>query len=383
MDLGKRMDCYKKEIELLKEKCLYRERVLVEYDDFPIISRGNRKLLHFGSNNYLGIGRAVWKNTLAKIGESVPVQQASPLIAGYTMYHQRLEQKLAEMKGTADALLFSSGFAANVAVLTTLPNKDDCVFVDKLCHASLLEATRYADFHYRVFPHKNYEYLEKLLKTEKYRRAFIVSDHIFSMHGDRASLEILGQLAKQYDAMLILDEAHVTGVVVPSGLRGSGILQQISEQIIITGSLSKALQSYGGFVSGAKEVVEYLINKAKGYIYNTALPQVNAIMALEAITIIDTTPVVDKLWKRIDYFESQLNLKGMESRQSAIIPIIIGDNEGVLKLSHQLEAAGFYIPAIRYPTVPPKQAMLRISLSAAHEEADLKQLAVFISQYLR
>ncbi|MDD5457347.1 MAG: 8-amino-7-oxononanoate synthase [Candidatus Margulisbacteria bacterium] len=375
---------FREELSVLKESYLYRRRkVISDIADFPYIGINNRKLLNFGSNNYLGLGREVTEFILEQIEKTGMVQQASPLITGYTMYHEQLENKLAELKQLPSALLFSSGFMANLGLITALVEEQDLLVIDKLCHASIMECTKYKSISFRVFPHRNYDYLRDILSKSKnkYRNIYLATDTLFSMEGDKANLELMLQIAGEYDAYLICDDAHATGVY---GVCGAGLTvrSKINKypKLIVTGSLSKALQSYGGYIVGQKEITDYLVNKCRPYIYNTALPLIHVLGATHVLDVLNKKNIQQKLWQNICCLAENLAwLKRPE--YSPIIPVKIGDNEKVLALGKFLEDRGFYVPAIRYPTVPKKDALLRISVSAAHEKKQLISLADSLRLY--
>ncbi|OGI06126.1 MAG: hypothetical protein A2Y40_02565 [Candidatus Margulisbacteria bacterium GWF2_35_9] len=374
-----------KELTELKIQHLYRSRKIVEDTKyFPMININDRELINFASNNYLALGESINEEVLGNLLTNGIVQQASPLISGYTKWHKELEEKLARMKGRESALLFSSGFTANLATITTLCTEKDLIIIDKLSHASIMEATKYRHINYRVFPHLNYEYLIKMLQAHRseYEDVYIVTDSLFSMDGDKANLRKIREIAERFNAYMIVDDAHATGVY---GENGSGLVNRKEvvdyKKLIVTGTLSKALQSYGGFVAADCQIIEYLVNKAKPYIYNTALPLVHVFSGLKALELFSTKQNQTKLWKNIVYFSNTMN-SHYNIELSPIIPIVIGDNEKVQLMSQKLWEDGFFVPAIRYPTVPKKKAMLRISLSAGHQQTHLESLAQAIKRHI-
>lgn len=359
------MNSIKNILRTLKETHLYRERKQVSsLKTFPTVRINGQAVIHFGSNNYLGFCESLTDGTKA----DVTVQESSPLISGYTDRHAQLEAKLAQLKGQNMSLLFSSGFLANLSTLTSLAGSKDLLLIDKMSHASIMEATRYREVSFRTFPHRNYRYAEKLLKSHrtKYSQVYLVSDSLFSMEGDEASLEELLYLAKTYDAWLLLDDAHAMGVYGEQG-EGFATAERLEhyEKLIITGTLSKALASYGGFIAADDVVIDLLINKARPYLFNTALPLVHVASALAHLEVIAKIQPQKKLWGNIQKFNELLGRKSYPAC-SPIIPIACSSNEQALTLSKTLFEKGFFVPAIRYPTVPHRKAMLRVSLSAAH-----------------
>ena len=239
-----------------------------------------------------------------------------------------------------------------------------------------MEATRYREISFRTFPHRNTLYAEKLLKSHraKYDQVYLVSDSLFSMEGDEASLEELLYLAKTYDAYLVLDDAHAIGVYGEQG-EGLATADRLGnfEKLIITGTLSKALASYGGFIAASESVIDFLVNKAKPYIFNTALHQVHVVTALTHLEAIATTQPQKQLWNNIRIFNELLGRISYPAC-SPIIPISCSSNEYALQLSENLFEKGFFVPAIRYPSVPRQKPMLRVSLSAAHTSDHLYAL---------
>jgi 8-amino-7-oxononanoate synthase len=366
---------FDEELDSLKDSFLYRERSPVDQTcSFPSISREGKVLLNFGSNNYLGLAEKVARDVVDSYKELL-TQQSSPLICGYTMSHQQLESELAALKQQESAVLFSSGFLANLSLLTTLFTDKDLIIIDKRCHASIMEVTKYKDLNFRTFPHLNYDYLEKLLKNNGngYEKVCIVTDSLFSMDGDCADLHRLKQLAERYDTYLVVDEAHANGVY---GSRGAGLTVEQGcssySKLITTGTLSKAFGSYGGFVTADKNVCELLINKAKPYIYNTALPLIHVQSALVAMIYLKTGTDQKKLLSNIHYMKEKGVVYGW--CKSPILPLVIGNNEQTLKVSSFFSDNGIYAPAIRYPTVPKRQSMIRFSLSSSHSREHLDRL---------
>ncbi len=361
-----------KELDELKAKDLYRKRFIIEpSNDFPYVQVEGKRVLSFASNNYLGLA-----STTPRYEPFV--QMSSPLVTGYTTHHQMLEARLASLKGLPSSLLFSSGFSANSSLLTTLIGPNDGVLLDKYCHASLMEITRNKNVHFHSFPHKRYDLaLKQLIKMRPlYEVIYVVSDTLFSMEGDIADLAELTRLAKEFDVVLILDDAHAMGCC---GSRGEGLATLTSlglsaDQLIVTGTLSKALGSYGGFVCANETIVDYLINKARPYVYNTALPLVHIDAALQHLSIINDSRPQEKLWANIATFTKLMGLFD-HPPFSPIVKIPVGDNVNALQLSETLLQAGLHVPAIRYPTVPRKDAMLRVSLSAAHTVEQLRALS--------
>jgi len=344
------------------------------------------ELINFGSNDYLNLASDPRLTTAveATLRECGWGSGASPLITGHAELHRRLEQRLAEFEGTEAALVFSSGYAANTGTVAALVGVGDVVFTDRKNHASLLDGCRLSRADVRTYPHADWQTLESLLsKTTSdhalhgARRRLIVTDGVFSMDGDLAPLKELADLAERYRAMLLIDEAHATGVFGPQG-RGVAEHFGLEDRVHVrVGTLSKALGCVGGFVSGSRSLIEWLVNRARPYIFSTAAPAVTAAAALAALDIVQNEPQRRReLLDRADGLRTQLADQGWNIGRSAsqIIPIIVGQPARAVALSAALRERGLFVPAIRPPTVPEGEACLRISLTCGHTEDMIVQL---------
>jgi len=282
--------------------------------------------------------------------------------------HQQLEKKLAKLKGTEAAIVFPTGYMANVGTISALVDEKDTVIIDRLNHASIIDACKLSKAKLQVYPHKDMKALEKILqKSGKYQKRLIVTDHVFSMDGDIAPVAEIAKLAEKYDAMLMTDDAHYTGIYEGVGA-GIGVGKEKVE--VRMGTLSKALGSLGGFVCGSKDLIDYLRNKARSFIYTTALPPANCAAAIAAIDLIlETRP---KLLKNLE----------IGHWKTPIIPIILGSAEKTLEASQKLFDQGIFVSAIRPPTVPKGQARLRITITAQHTKEDLKCLASSLQELI-
>jgi 8-amino-7-oxononanoate synthase len=358
---------------------LYRELRRVDSATGPRVRIDGREYLQFCTNNYLGLasdpevveaGRAALDRYGAGAG-------ASRLVAGSMALHHELEGVLAAFKGTERALVFPTGFMANLAVLTTFATERDLIVSDKLNHASLLDAARFSGAEARTFPHRRCERAEELLQRRDAPARFLVTDSVFSMDGDVADLPELCVAAERTGALMIIDEAHATGVL---GRRGAGLaeLQGVEKQIDITvGTLSKALGCVGGFVCGSAEVIETLINGARSFIYTTALPPACAASALAALHIVERQPRRrERVLSLASRVKSALAALGYDcgDSETTIIPVILGEPETALAAAAFLRERGIWVPAIRPPTVARGSARLRISLMATHTDSDVEQL---------
>jgi 8-amino-7-oxononanoate synthase len=360
----------------------------------PEILLHGRSYIQFCSNNYLGLTTdpeviAAAREATDRWGTG---SGASRLVAGSLAIHHELETALAHFKNAQSALLFPTGYMANLAVLTTLAGPRDVIVSDKLNHASLLDAARYSAARHRTFPHGQAARAAELLqrpmpeahadatatpRDHAGSRRFLVTDSVFSMDGDVADLPALCAAADTADALLIIDEAHATGILGP---RGAGLaeLQNVEDRIALSiSTLSKALGSLGGFVTGPCTAIDYLINHARSFIYTTALPPACAAAALASLKIIEREPARrHRVADLANHVRHELAALGFNCGHSAtpIIPVILGDPETALRAAAFLRDKGLYIPAIRPPTVPPHTARLRLSLMATHTDTHIDHL---------
>jgi 8-amino-7-oxononanoate synthase len=346
-----------------------------------------RELICFCSNDYLGLANdAVVKRAVVDAVEKWGWGAgASRLITGTMTPHQELEQRLAAFKGTEAALVCSTGYQANLAAVRALAGEGDVVLLDKLNHASIIDAARGSGAVVRVFPHRDYAKLERLLeRTADARRRVIVTDSLFSMDGDLADLPRLVELKRRYDALLVIDEAHATGVLGPGG-RGLAELQGVEHEIDLTvGTLSKAFGGIGGFLAGAREIVDWVINTAGAFIYTTALPPAACAAAMAGLDVIEREPQRRaRVLALADRLRGDLSDQGWDvgNSQSQIIPLIVGSAESAVELAARLEGDGVLAPAIRPPTVPAGRARIRISLRADHRDEDVAPLLAGLAKH--
>lgn len=362
------------ELRKLAANSLTRRRQIRASSQGAEIEVEGRRLLNFGSNDYLALAaddRLKQAASDAMVAEGIG-SGASPLLAGLSRTHEALETALAELEGTESALVVPSGYAANAGTIAALVGSGDVVFTDRKNHASLLDGCRLSRATVRVYPHNDYERLEQLLKRpDGARRRLIVTDTLFSMDGDLAPLEHLADLADRYGSMLLVDEAHATGVF---GDRGGGVSESlgVADRIDVRiGTLSKALGCSGGFIVGRKQLIDWLIHRSRPYFFSTAMPAAIAAAALAAVGVVRDEPHRrEHLLAQADSMRKVLRDDGWNTGQSAsqIIPLIVSQAERALQLSAQLREQGLYVPAIRPPTVPEGEACLRISLTWGHSE---------------
>jgi 8-amino-7-oxononanoate synthase len=346
----------------------------------PVIQIADRQLVNFASNDYLGLAAdpRLQEAAAAACLESGVGRGASPLVCGRSRHHEELEQRLTEFEGVEAALLFPSGFAANSGVIPALVDRGDSIYADAKNHASLIDGCRLSRANVHVYAHGDVSDLEKLLTQDRVvRRRLIVTDTLFSMDGDLAPLKKIVELADRFDAMLLLDEAHATGVF---GAHGRGVAEALgaeSEGLIRIGTLSKALGAAGGFVCGSKSLIRWLANRARSYVFSTAQPGAISAAALAALDIVEQEPQRRiKLLETAAWLREELKVRGWNTglSQSQIIPILIGSPERAMSLSEQLHQRSYWLPAIRPPSVPDGESLLRLSLTAAHTSEMLNGL---------
>lgn len=344
----------------------------------PQQSRDGRNFLAFASNDYLGLAAAPELVEAAREGASRwgVGAGASHLVSGHTAVHEELDQALARFVGMEAALGFSTGYLANLAVIPALVGREDEIFADRLNHASLVDAALLSRATFTRYAHADMAALRSRLETSKARRRLIVSDAVFSMDGDVAPLRELLALAEEFDAWLLIDDAHGFGVLGPQGRGSLAEAELHSARLILMGTLGKAAGVAGAFVAGAGALIEWLLQSARAYIFTTAAPPLLAAATLRALSLIEAG---DARRAHLQSLIAALRtaLSGREAllpSRTAIQPLILGSNETCLARSQALEHAGIHVPAIRPPTVPVGQARLRISLSAAHTHEDLARL---------
>lgn len=335
-----------------------------------------RELVNFTSNDYLGLARdprvvGAAADAARDHGASV---SASRLLCGSTPLHDRLERRLAALKGREAALLYSSGYLANLGVLTALARPGDAIFSDALNHASIIDGCRLSGARTTVYRHGDADHLAELLAASRADRRLIVSETVFSMDGDVAPLAALAALARRHDAALVLDEAHATGVLGPGG-EGALARDGIDPRgIVVVGTLSKALASAGGFVAADAAVVDYLVNRSRPFIFNTAPTPASVGAALAALDVVAAEPERrESLHALAARLRDGLVAAGHPPSRSEtpIVPLLLGDAETALAAERRLREAGALARAIRPPTVPEGTARIRFNLMAIHDEADV------------
>ena len=369
----------------LRTRGLYRTRRKVQSAQGPRVRWRGREYLNFSSNDYLNLAADPrLAQAAAKAARRFGAGAgSSPLVSGYLPPIRRLERALADWEATDAGVVFSSGYSANVGLITALAGPDDAVFSDALNHASLIDGCRLSKARVQVYHHADANHLADLLRTaEPSRRRLIVTDSVFSMDGDWAPLADLLDLANRHDAWLLVDEAHATGVL---GENGRGLLELLRAEekssnvrIVKVGTLSKALGSQGGFVCGDDRVMDWLVNRSRSYIYSTGLAPPAAAAASRALAIVQHEPHRRRhLLAMANLLRERLRSAGCKETVSRcqIVPVIVGEASAAMRLSARLADQGLLAPAIRPPSVPEGTARLRISLTAGHTVEDIERLA--------
>lgn len=343
-----------------------------------------KDVLNFCSNNYLGLAddprlREAAVGCIQKEGVG---SGASRLICGNMAAHQELEETIARFKGAEGCLLFSTGYMANVGIISSVFGRGDMIFCDRLNHASIIDGIILSQAKFKRYPHNDMEALEEMLRTTTgFRRRGIITDSVFSMDGDIAPLDKIVELARKYDCLVMIDEAHALGVLGRNG-RGAAEHFGVEDNVDIQmGTLSKAAGSFGAYCCGSKGLIDFLVNKARSFIYTTPMPPAVAASARRAVEIIRDEPALRRrLWANTDYFRNALNQAGFNTLESSrrepigrtpIIPIVTGEPGLALEFSRRLEENGIFAGAIRPPTVPAHTARLRLTVMATHTREDL------------
>jgi len=379
------MDWFDDDLRDRRRRGLFRTRRRLRSAQGVYVRLGGRELLNFSSNDYLGLA---CDRRLALAAAAAALRYgtgagASPLVSGLLPPVRALERDLARWEGTPAALTFASGYAANLAVLSALAARGDAVFSDERNHASLIDGCRLSRADVRVYRHGDLGHLADLLRTHgpAARRRVVVSDSVFSMDGDFAPLAGLLDLAGRCDAVVLLDEAHATGVL---GERGRGLSELLppgvrgGDRLVKVGTLSKALAAQGGVVVGPRSLVRWLVNAARPYVFSTALAPPTAAAARRAVAVVREEPqrrrhvllLAEELRRRLRAFGADVGPSACQ-----IVPVVVGEARAAVRLSRRLEAAGLLVPAIRPPSVAEGTARLRVSLSAGHTAEDVERLA--------
>jgi 8-amino-7-oxononanoate synthase len=371
------------ELDAIRDRELFRSFVDIETGQGPEIVVDGRTLILFASNDYLGLTadpriRAAAVAAVEAFGTGAG---GSRLISGNSVLHRRLERALADLEEAEDAIVFPTGYQANLGTITSLVGRGDAVFSDELNHASIIDGCRFSGAEVVVYPHGSVEALAGLLRDRPGRRRLIVTDTVFSMDGDLAPLADLASLAETAGAMLMVDEAHATGVL---GAQGAGAVEHFGLRgrvPVVMGTLSKALAASGGYVAGDASLVAFLRNRARSFIFTTGLSPASAGAALAALRVVHEEPERrQRIRAMASHLAAGLRAQGYRvlEPQAAIVSVLVGETGGALALAAALREAGMFAPAIRPPTVPPGTARIRLSLMATHTPAHVERcLAAF------
>lgn len=374
----------------IKESNLWRSLQSFSEVSAARIKSETEEWINFSSNDYLGMSThpQVVQASIDALNRYGTGGRSSRLISGHLDLHKELESRLAQFKASESCLLFPTGFMANLGAISALCQEGDAIILDRLCHASIFDAVKLAKCRVFIYQHNDMQSLEQvLIRTQKYPKRLIATDGVFSMDGDLAALRQIKDLAKRYNAWLMVDDAHATGIL---GDNGIGVLEHfgmLNEVDIVVGTLSKALGSQGGFVTGSRDLIEYLINRARSFIFTTALSPVSTAAALKALEVIQK----DTARRGRVLSHSQILQKNLEeafpsyvaARQvsTQILPFRVGAVEHTLDLARHLKERGIYVPAIRPPTVPKNECRLRFSITSEHSQEDLQCLLKALNEY--
>ncbi|WP_454064935.1 8-amino-7-oxononanoate synthase [Candidatus Nitrospira salsa] len=369
---------FEDELDEFTRKHLRRQLKTVNSATAPTITIDGKPVIQLASNNYLGLANhpEVKEAAIQTIQHYGVGSGASRLISGTQTPHHGLETALAHFKATEAALTFGTGYSANTGIIPTLVGSQDLILADRLCHASLIDGCRISQATLRVFHHNDTTHLKQLLeKRSGAQKTLIITEGVFSMDGDIPPLPEIVNLASDFQATLLVDDAHGTGIM---GKHGRGIVEhfEIDPNVLIQmGTLSKALGTIGGYVVGSRSLIDYLINTSRSFIYTTAPPSSMAAAAQAAINIIQSDPDRrTRLWQNRDQLYQGLKAMGFQltNTQSPILPIILSDPQLAVSMSTRLLEHGIYIPAIRPPTVPKGTSRLRLTVTSEHTSAQIE-----------
>jgi glycine C-acetyltransferase len=375
-----KLDWLTQEIEGLKEQGLYnRIRTIGSAQGARLIVDG-KNVLNFCSNNYLGL--ANHPKLVQAASEAMKKYGVGPAavrsIAGTTDLHVQLEERLTKFKGAQDVITFQSGFTANLGTISALVGKEDVIFSDRLNHASIIDGCRLSGAKIVAYEHNDPGALEDAIKehASNFRRALIVTDGVFSMDGDIAPLPELYEVAKKYDILFMVDDAHGEGVL---GKGGRGIVDHFGlhgKVDIEVGTMSKAFGVVGGMVAGDKKIIEWLRQRGRPFLFSSAVTAPDAAACLAAVDLLEeSTELVDKLWDNAHYFKAEMKKLGFDTgvSQTPITPVMLGEAPLAQQFSRELFEEGVFAMAIGYPTVPKGKARIRVMISASHDRDDLGQ----------
>ena len=368
---------FSEKLKILREKSLFRDVKDRASPQGPKVRFGSREYINFSTNDYLGLANhpyliATAKKALDDYGYG---SGASRLLSGGSNLHKELEDKVAKFKGTEFALVFNSGYSANTGIIPAITDKDDVIFSDELNHASIIDGCRLSKAKTLIYRHKDVSHLDDLIRKEDAKNKIVITDTVFSMDGDIAPLSEICDICKKNNAILYIDDAHGTGVLG----NGRGALSHFNIKsehwIIQVGTFSKAFGSFGAFVAGSRDVIEWILNTARSFIFSTALPSCVIAASLAALELIEGNPELSKrLWEnrnKVVKYIKDTNFDVVES-ETPIITLKTGTVLNTLRVSKHLYDKGIFAPAIRPPTVI--EPRIRITVTAAHTDEDIEKL---------
>jgi len=370
-------------LKILKENRLFREIKDRASPQGSKIKLGGREYVNFSSNDYLGLANHPYiinkvKKALAEYGSG---SGASRLLSGGSILHKELEDKTAQFKETESALVFNSGYAANSGIIPAITDKDDMIFSDELNHASIIDGCRLSKAKTVIYRHKDLSHLENLIRKEDAKNKIVITETVFSMDGDIAPLAGIYDICKKNNAILYIDDAHGTGVLG----NGRGTLSHFNIKpepwVIQMGTFSKALGSFGAFVTGNREVIEWIQNTARSFIFSTALPSCVIAASIAALELIkNDSGLIKKLWENRDRAASDIKDSGYDimGSETPIIPLKTGNVEDTLRISRHLYEKGLFAPAIRPPAVI--EPRIRITVTASHTNNDIERLIMTLRE---
>ncbi|KMY49525.1 glycine C-acetyltransferase [Peribacillus loiseleuriae] len=368
-----------KELDAMQKQGIFRNLIELKSEQGSKVMIDGRNVIQLSSNNYLGLTNhpRLKKAALAAIEQFGAGTGSVRTIAGTFTMHNRLEEKLAKFKHTEAALVFQSGFTTNQGVLSAILTDEDVVISDELNHASIIDGIRLTKATRKVYQHVDMESLEQTLKeTQEYRKRLIVTDGVFSMDGDIAPLPAIVELAEKYDALVMVDDAHGSGVLGENG-RGTvnhfGLDGRVHIQV---GTLSKAIGVLGGYVASTRTLIDYLIHKARPFLFSTSHPPAVTMACIEAVDVLLEEPErIDKLWNNTKFLKEGLNILGFNTGHSEtpITPVIVGDEGLSRQFSDKLLQNGVFAQGIAFPTVAQGKARIRTIVTAQHSQDELQQ----------
>lgn len=377
------------QIEELKAKGLYSKLHVLDGEQKPVATFDGREVINLSSNNYLGLttNKALKRAAIDAVRKYGAGAGAVRTIAGTMTLHMELEEQIAKFKGTEACVVFQSGFTANAGTVSAILGKEDLIISDELNHASIIDGCRLSRATIKVFKHKDVDDCERICKeTENWPgHKLLITDGVFSMDGDIAPLAKLCDLAEKYNCIMMIDDAHSSGVLGKNG-RGTvdhaGVHGRVHIQV---GTLSKAIGVMGGYVCGSRDLIDFLYRRARPFLFSTSHPPASAAACAAAFTLLDTPEgerLIKKMWSNTKFFKRQLKKRGFKfgTSETPIVPIHVGEAAKAFEFSKKLFEAGVYAPAVGFPTVAEGKARLRAIVTATHKRSDLERACEILAE---